>query len=241
MDAIINIGYLIGLSKKRTTKRKMHNEIRKLDIKILKSEFRKANPKIKGDEDTQVIKIDRVLTKDEILQLCRRLGQYAIPQLHDEGGDLWGPVQRKVDKYYGGKFNIDYFKLFSAEDAETFAAEFEEKLCGNCDGHIELGMGSTIPPYHSPHTIWCESCYDHHFDAESFDANWDGVSNMPGHPLNPSRPSDDRGDRLKPRRPIRRPNRRPFGAEIMGYEVDNKTIGIAAVIGIIGGWFIARR
>jgi len=51
--------------------------------------------------------------------------------------------------------------------AESFSTEFEEKLCGNCDGHIESGMGFTIPPYHSPHTIWCESCYDYHFEAES--------------------------------------------------------------------------
>ena len=59
---------------------------------------------------------------------------------------------------------------FSQKSAESFATEFEEKLCGNCDGHIESGMGFTIPPYHSPHTIWCESCYDYHFEAESFSA-----------------------------------------------------------------------
>lgn len=136
-EAVINIGYLIGLSKKRITKRSMHNEIKKLDVKILKSEFRKANSKLKGDEDTQVIKIDRILTKDEILQLCRRLGQYAIPQLHDKGGDLWGPVQRKVDKHYGGEFNIDYFKLFSSEE-EYECLECKDKgskMYGNRCGH----------------------------------------------------------------------------------------------------------
>ena len=76
--------------------------------------------------------------------------------------------------------------------------------------------------------------------AESFEANWGGVSNTPGHPLNPTRPSEDRGDRLRPRRPIRRPRRRPYNAEVFGQDIDNKAIGIVALAAIIGGWLFNR-
>lgn len=76
------------------------------------------------------------------------------------------------------------------------------------------------------------------FDAESF--AFENIN--PRHPpLNPTRPSDDRGDGLRPKRPIRRPNRRPYNAEVLGYDIDNKTIGIVAALAVIGGWWLKKE
>jgi hypothetical protein len=105
-------------------------------VKIIKSEMRKEDPNNKYDEDTRVIKIDRPLTKKEIIELCTSLGQIAIPQMSGETGTLWGPKQVLIDRNYdGGKFNIDYFKLFSSEDAESFDAE-GEYICPHCSNRL---------------------------------------------------------------------------------------------------------
>ena len=96
----------------------------------------------------------------------------------DQWGDGYGGIWL-IEEYSktgdGSKSKIESLNRLHKKvfDNESFSAEFEEKLCGNCDGHIESGMGFTIPPYHSPHTIWCESCYDYHFEAESFSADND--------------------------------------------------------------------
>ena len=394
-EAMLNIGYLIGKSKKRLHTRRIHNAVKKTGVKIIKSEMRKEDPNNKYDEDTRVIKIDRPLTKKEMIELCTSLGQIAIPQMSGETGTLWGPKQVLIDRNYdGGKFNIDYFKLFSSEDEESFDAEgeyicphcsnelyrldlTEKYTCPDCEGLIyedfrdgdgdpadfmaesfesdtlsakeyvklaknidnpyerddwndlyvegyidclvdneltddffdaesKCACGCSIGKCGCPEGCKCgcnhkkggakwaqaESfeaeggCVHHNYpmagtpdlsfdndgsvwyeivcgncgataegafypeewgeemyawnDAESFEANWGGMSNMPGHPLNPSRPSDDRGDRLKPRRPIRRPRRRPYNAEVFGQDIDNKTIGIVALAAIIGGWLFNR-
>ena len=169
-EAILNIGYLIGKSKKRLHTRRIHNAVKKTGVEIIKSEMRKEDPNNKYDEDTRVIKIDRPLTKKEMIELCTSLGQIAIPQMSGETGTLWGPKQVLIDRNYdGGKFNIDYFKLFSSEDAESFDAEPKKLYHGRCskcsaDGRTEG------PLYRRGRKTLCIDCMWEYFGAESFEA-----------------------------------------------------------------------